>query len=261
MSEKMARPARPRMKSLFLAAAIGCGVVAASIDLGAQVAAGVIHSCVGPDGSVRIPAAGGVCRPSEVAVDWNVAGPKGDPGPTGPAGPPGPIGAAGPAGADVRIAIGQKSDPNSDREFVSFDPVVVAAVTINTGGQEGDVRLVKVDATFRASVQSLAGGGDIRTCIMDFDLEYGGFLPGGIFVGERSAGSTIALKLPDPFPQEHAAATHVFRYAGNRTLTVSLVGQMRRAFSCSATGISDVFQLSGLEINAIAAPPDSAPPR
>lgn len=75
------------------------GVVAAVWSVAALPSDGqVISGCYQKNsGQLRILVnAGDACRPSEVAVQWNVEGPKGD---KGDPGPPGAPGAAGPAGA------------------------------------------------------------------------------------------------------------------------------------------------------------------
>jgi hypothetical protein len=48
--------------------------------------AGVIHSCVGPTGKVRI---GVPCAAGQRALSWNRQGPQGTQGPAGPQRPPG----------------------------------------------------------------------------------------------------------------------------------------------------------------------------
>jgi hypothetical protein len=71
----------------------------------AQIPAGnTIYACFridrdGDEGKVtRLVAANEPCRRNEIRIQWNVAGPNGNPGPAGPQGPVGPQGAAGPAG-------------------------------------------------------------------------------------------------------------------------------------------------------------------
>jgi hypothetical protein len=62
----------------------------------------VIHGCYKKNnGQLRIVNDPGECRPPEISIFWNKAGPEGPPGPTGPTGPTGPmgpIGATGPTG-------------------------------------------------------------------------------------------------------------------------------------------------------------------
>lgn len=53
-----------------------------------------INACVGPDGSLRVPASGRTCTRRETPLAWNVQGPA------GPAGPAGPQGIAGRDGRD-----------------------------------------------------------------------------------------------------------------------------------------------------------------
>jgi hypothetical protein len=56
----------------------------------------VIHGCYQKNnGQLRIVSGSGECRPSEIPISWNQAGPQGPPGPQGPIGPPGPQGEEG----------------------------------------------------------------------------------------------------------------------------------------------------------------------
>jgi hypothetical protein len=71
----------------------------------AQIGTGnAIFACVRLDADkdaaklLRLVATGEPCRPNEMRVQWNVVGPKGDPGPAGPIGPAGAMGPAGPTG-------------------------------------------------------------------------------------------------------------------------------------------------------------------
>jgi hypothetical protein len=72
----------------------------------------VITACEKKGGELRVVAATAGCRRRETLLRWNVAGPKGDPGPAGPAGDRGPAGSAGAAGATG--AIGPQG-PAGDR--------------------------------------------------------------------------------------------------------------------------------------------------
>ena len=60
----------------------------------------IVQACVSKSdaGPSRIVPVGTICKASEIAVTWNIAGPQGPQGPQGAAGPAGPTGAAGPAG-------------------------------------------------------------------------------------------------------------------------------------------------------------------
>jgi Lamin Tail Domain/Collagen triple helix repeat (20 copies) len=59
-----------------------------------------IHACRNSEnGLLRVVAGAQDCRTREQALEWNVQGPKGDPGPSGPAGAPGPAGPQGETGA------------------------------------------------------------------------------------------------------------------------------------------------------------------
>ena len=85
---------------------------------GTAAAETVIHACKHPSGGwLRMVSGPGVCKRREIAVSWNVSGPKGDqgePGPAGPAGPQGPQGERGPAGADGAPGPkGDKGDPGT----------------------------------------------------------------------------------------------------------------------------------------------------
>jgi hypothetical protein len=73
---------------------------------------GVIHGCYSTkNGALRAIDSSAKCVNTELALNWNQTGPKGDPGPAGaigPAGPKGDPGATGPAGATG--AQGPKGD-------------------------------------------------------------------------------------------------------------------------------------------------------
>jgi hypothetical protein len=66
---------------------------------------GIIHACV-RDGQLRILNANQACKSKETALDWNIAGPKGDKGDKGDPGAPGAKGDPGAPGAK-----GDKGDP------------------------------------------------------------------------------------------------------------------------------------------------------
>ena len=76
--------------ALALLAVAAVGVTAAAITWAAADDSAVIHACVAKGSDlVRVPGAGGGCRPNETALDWNAQGPVGPQGPQGPAGPSG----------------------------------------------------------------------------------------------------------------------------------------------------------------------------
>ena len=65
--------------------------------------ANVITGCYQKvNGQLRIVNNASQCRPSEIAISWNILGPQ---GPAGPQGPEGPQGPSGPAGTDGIVAI------------------------------------------------------------------------------------------------------------------------------------------------------------
>lgn len=58
------------------------------------------------NGQLRIVTSASQCRPSEIAISWNITGPQGPGGPQGPAGPQGPVGPEGPQGPDGVVLTG-----------------------------------------------------------------------------------------------------------------------------------------------------------
>lgn len=76
-----------------------------------------IHSCVKADGTIRIIAAGGVCKNSESALDWNIAGAPGVPGPAGP--------------SDAYRAYGAPG--NLPDNSINTGPIDFATVTVPAG--------------------------------------------------------------------------------------------------------------------------------
>jgi cysteine-rich repeat protein len=86
------------MKKLFIVlGVIFVFMVSTSIQSLAQDQ--VIYGCYKKqNGQLRIVNNPNDCRPSEVAISWNLVGPKGDKGDPGPQGPQGEIGPQGPPG-------------------------------------------------------------------------------------------------------------------------------------------------------------------
>ena len=86
------------MKKLVMALGLTCVFVfSTSIQ---SLAEDVIYGCFKKqNGQLRIVNSPSDCKPSEVAISWNLAGPKGDKGDKGDPGPEGPLGPAGPQGA------------------------------------------------------------------------------------------------------------------------------------------------------------------
>src|SRR5690242_6469414 len=64
----------------------------------------LMHSCIKSDGTLRIVGPSELCKSSETARDWSIAGPAGPQGPQGQQGPTGPQGPAGP-GDPVRRLV------------------------------------------------------------------------------------------------------------------------------------------------------------
>lgn len=79
---------------------VGLVAAAAAVGRGAQADAGpAINACYSlKDGTLRVVAPGQACGKGEQSLQWNLAGPKGDPGAPGAAGAPGPKGDAGQPG-------------------------------------------------------------------------------------------------------------------------------------------------------------------
>lgn len=87
-----------RAVALAALAVAGAGAAFAATRTASDL---VLHGCARQsDGRLRLVAPGAVCRPHEVAVSWNSAGPAGPAGPQGAVGPAGPPGPAGPSGRD-----------------------------------------------------------------------------------------------------------------------------------------------------------------
>lgn len=91
-------PALAATVALLVAAAVAlAGAAPTTTD-------GVIHACRKVDnGRLRVVGAGVLCKRSEQALSWNVAGPRGEPGPAGPVGPAGPPGADGATGPQGQV--------------------------------------------------------------------------------------------------------------------------------------------------------------
>jgi hypothetical protein len=69
--------------------------------------ANVITGCYQKvNGQLRIVTSASQCRPSEIAISWNITGPQGPAGPEGPTGPQGPVGPEGPQGPDGVVLTG-----------------------------------------------------------------------------------------------------------------------------------------------------------
>jgi hypothetical protein len=123
----MARPEKRRLRR-GVAIAVVVGLAVAGVAYAAiPDSSGVIHGCYATkNGTLRVIDSSGKCANTELALNWNQTGPKGDPGPAGPTGPAGPpgakgdLGAAGPAGpagakGDTGPAgpAGAKGDPGT----------------------------------------------------------------------------------------------------------------------------------------------------
>lgn len=124
---------------------------------------GVIHGCIGNNGSLSVidTGQGQTCAQNQTALNWNQTGPqgatgatgpqgpKGDTGATGPAGPqgpqgdPGPQGATGPAGPqgppgvlgsfDDMTGMSCTFQGNAGHIVISYSPVGVATLTCDIG--------------------------------------------------------------------------------------------------------------------------------
>lgn len=95
-------------------------VAAAVLGLvGSAAASGpsaVINACRNGDFNVRLVDDPASCRPSEIAVSWDQAGPQGDPGPAGPAGPAGAPGVSS-LHSTVVTVDGPTTTPDSGAQF------------------------------------------------------------------------------------------------------------------------------------------------
>lgn len=76
-------------RSALLWRAFGAGALLMSAVIGApsvvlaQGNGGRIHSCVNPQGKIRVVAPDTACKSNETVLDWNIQGPPGPPGPPG----------------------------------------------------------------------------------------------------------------------------------------------------------------------------------
>jgi collagen type I alpha len=168
-----------------------------------------IHACAKKkDGRLRTVAGAANCRRDERALQWNVQGPKGDPGSEGPAGPAGPAGTAGQTGAAGPMgpagAVGPAGPPGATGPAGAQGPQGPAGpqgatgaagpqgpagaginsledlngVACHAGGQAGTVA-VSYDSSGNAVIACTPGGG-------------GGGGSGPIKVNEFSTGVTSA---------------------------------------------------------------------
>jgi hypothetical protein len=77
----------------YRARLVGAGLVVGGVVSGGLLFAtipdqdGVLHGCYKPGGAVRVIDSAAACKASEVAINWNVTGPKGDDGSPGATGP------------------------------------------------------------------------------------------------------------------------------------------------------------------------------
>jgi hypothetical protein len=116
--------------SLVLAGAIAFAALAAAAGVALATARnplahpdGVVGACVQQDGRLRILGDAGSCRRGEVVLRWNLAGPKGDPGPAGVHGPAGPAGTPGDQGEEGPAGpIGSKGEPGPPGEAGATGP-------------------------------------------------------------------------------------------------------------------------------------------
>lgn len=133
--------------ALALLAVAAVGTTVAAIAWAAVGDSAVIHACVAQGSNlVRIPDAGGGCRPNESGLDWNIAGPP------GPAGPQGPAGAAGSAAPE----------PNSRTvAFMHVDGGTLGTIDgeATEKGHEKWITLSGYDADATAPTTSAGGGG------------------------------------------------------------------------------------------------------
>lgn len=70
-------------------ALVAIAVTAVIADASIPGPNGVINSCVGPVGQVRVIDSADSCKTGETALNWNQTGPQGPNGATGPQGPSG----------------------------------------------------------------------------------------------------------------------------------------------------------------------------
>jgi type VI secretion system secreted protein Hcp len=149
--------------ALALLAAAVLGVSAAAIGWAAAGdSAAAIHACVAKGSDlVRIPAAGGACRPNETGLDWDAQGPVGPVGPQGPQGPAGPSGSAAPEpntrdvafmhvdGGSLGTIDGEATEKGHEKWITlsGYDGDATAPTSGTGGGGVGKVQLTPIVIT------------------------------------------------------------------------------------------------------------------
>jgi hypothetical protein len=198
----------------MIAPAIGAVFLGGGIA-GAQVAGGVINSCVNnASGVIRIVSAGTACSSNEHRLQWNIQGLVGPQGATGPQGPTGATGDTGPQGP-----VGPKGDTGATGDTGPQGPVGPKGDTGATGavGPQGPIGATgatgpqgPTGATGAAGPQGPAGTfGSIHVVHQTGDLPTGNlstmFVPcdtgtpisAGVSWGGFVAGVTLQTLRPD----------------------------------------------------------------
>jgi type VI secretion system secreted protein Hcp len=115
-------------------ALVVCGAATYAFAVGSSTTQ-TINGCTGPDGLLRVIAAGAVCRPHETPLSWNTVGPAGDTGPTGASGAAGADGATGATG------------PQGPAGSAAADPDAVVATLFVKGQVSGVFSDTPIDVT------------------------------------------------------------------------------------------------------------------
>jgi lamin tail-like protein/collagen triple helix repeat protein len=181
---------------LVTASATGAGLTSLE-RTSASRAADVVHACRNANnGRLRAVPTGVKCRRNERALEWNVRGEPGPPGPAGQPGPAGPAGARGPAGpagpqgpSGAQGAPGPKGEPGAGLGSLE----ALAGLSCSAGGTPGSVS-IEYDAARHAVLTCVAatggGGGNAAVVkINEFSVGTSSSL-GDEFVELVNAGAT-----------------------------------------------------------------------
>lgn len=175
--------------ALAVLAVAAVGTTAVAVTWAAAGDSAVIHACVAKGSDiVRIPDAGGNCRPNETGLDWNAQGPV---GPQGPQGPAGPSGSAAPEpntrdvafmhvdGGTLGTIDGEATEKGHEKWITVSGYDADATVPVSTGGAgsgggSGKVTFKPIvitkpiDTATPKLLQALVTGGDLPAVQIDF---------------------------------------------------------------------------------------------
>ncbi len=137
-----------------------------------------VHSCVKPDGSLRIVSPTTACKSNETALDWSITGPQGPIGPQGPTGAQGPEGPQGPQGpqgpegpqepAGVTLLAFNNTYPGN---LVTSGDRNASALTTTFTLSEGGLVAFKWDGSTKLAVSDLSPNLH-RRCIFELYIDH-----------------------------------------------------------------------------------------